>query len=113
MRVTIEERCQGVQLLGAFAEAHGLEIVVRLRPLDAIARGLPTYIAEFPSCETKDHPGSKILCSSYGDGRTIEDAIAGYARAISGRILVVNSGRPNRREIPVPLLVAGLGEDAL
>jgi hypothetical protein len=44
------------------------------------------------------------LESTFGNGRTREEAVADYAKSISNKRLVVNSYQFNRREIDAPTL---------
>lgn len=86
----------------AFAEQHGLEMVVTERPLWAQREGVSRYYAVFDGAETR--AGRCMLAGTHGDGATPEEAIAAYADAISGQLLVVDAYTPERREIPVPVL---------
>ena len=62
------------------------------------------WCARFEYCETKDTPGSGMLASTYGDGKTPEAAISDYVDKIRGKILVVDAmSSLLRREYAVPI----------
>jgi len=93
--------------LEAFAEVYELTMVIDERvPKDMGDRWTEDsrYYAEFEDCEVKQGVG---LRSEYGNGRTPEDAMADYARNISGKLLVLNAFGPNRREIQAPIITLG------
>lgn len=78
-----------------FADRHGLVMRVRERAHKPV--GSPQrFFASFNNVEVKDRG---CLVSVYGDGRTPEDAIDAYARALSRRPLVVNAFRESRKDI--------------
>jgi hypothetical protein len=83
----------------AFADGHGLEMHVHQRALVPFPKG--TYYANFPDAEIKD---GYVLVGEHGNGDTPEEAIADYARKISGKLLVLHAGADNRSEIQVPTL---------
>ena len=50
----------------------------------------------FKDCEIKD---GNWLVSSFGRGKTIEEACEDYLRKITGQLLVFNSGTEYRKEV--------------
>lgn len=86
-------------MIERFANEHGLvmEIRERPRPENDPAR----FYAFFKHSEIK---GDGVLIGEYGNGRTEEEAIRNYAKAISLKTLVLDSYTPERREIEVPRL---------
>ncbi len=48
-----------------------------------------------------------FLVGSFGDGATPNEAIANFAKEISGKRIVFNAYRKNRKEIDVPILSFG------
>ena len=59
------------------------------------------YYAKFDGVEVS---AGYCLESTFGNGRTREEAVADYAKSISNKRLVVNSYQFNRREIDAPTL---------
>jgi hypothetical protein len=59
------------------------------------------FYANFKRAEIKD---GSIPISADGDGQTPGEAMAEYAKSISNKRLVINSGCTDRREIEVPYL---------
>ena len=83
------------------ADQHNLTMIVTERELYREC-SVHRWYAYFEDAETKDGP---MLIDTYGDGGTPEEAIADYARRISGKLLVINAHQKSRREIQVPRLV--------
>lgn len=85
-----------------FAELHDLTMEVRERPVALQKHG--RFTASFEKSEIKD---GGLLIGLYGNGNTPEEAIAGYGKQISGKLLVINAyGDPvKRKEILVPEFV--------
>ena len=46
-----------------------------------------------------------MLTSVFGDGNTVQEAIANYAKEISGKLIVIDAYSRARREIKVPTLI--------
>lgn len=82
-----------------FGALNGLTMEVHERDVekDSPAR----FYAHFKHAEVKD---GSILCGTFGDGKTEREAILDYAKAISLKLLVVDAGTDERREIRVPRL---------
>jgi len=103
----IKMNCLPRASLEAFAEVYELTMVIEERvPKDMGDRWPESsrYYAKFEDCEVKQGPG---LRSEYGNGRTPGEAIANYAKEISGALLVLNAFGPNRREIQAPIITLG------
>ena len=94
MQITEETIRQGT--IEEFADKHGLTMQVRERRLPVGDRN--RFDAYFESCEVKE---GGILISSFGNGATLEEAIANYAREISLKRLVCNAYGTDRREVDV------------
>jgi hypothetical protein len=85
--------------LEEFAEANDLTMTVNERRLP---KGDPArFYASFNGIEVKDGP---VLCSTYGNGSTPEEAIRAYAPEISMKTLVLDAMRPTRKTIESPRL---------
>jgi hypothetical protein len=87
-----------------FAELHGLTMVITERRMDRWQRerGIERYIARFKKADIKREC---ILEGAYGNGNTEAEAIADYARKISGERLVADDDRDNRvLDVIVPRL---------
>lgn len=82
---------------GAFADQHGLKLVVHERP--GWIGGVPRYYAIFDYCDVKEGP---CLVGKFGNGGTPEEAVLDYAKEIAGERLVFRSGHDDRREIQCP-----------
>jgi hypothetical protein len=84
-----------------FADAHGLvmEVHERERPVGDPSR----YYAHFKDAEVRE--GTCCLIGLFGDGRTPEEAIDEYSRAISLRTLVLRAMTKDRAELQVPRLI--------
>lgn len=84
-----------------FAQAHGLDIVVRTR-----AGARPTGADDFfyARIDNADIKAGVFLSSTFGNGATPEEACRAYAKEISGQLLVVDACLSTRREIRVPEL---------
>ena len=52
----------------------------------------------FPRAETKQDKDDPFLGGTYGNGRNADSAIADYVWKLSGKILVLDSYSPERRE---------------
>lgn len=103
----IKMNCLPRATLEAFAEVYELTMVIEERvPKDMGVRWTEDsrYYAKFEGCDIKD---GDVLCSAFGDGRTPGEAMANYAKEISGVLLVLNAFGPNRREIQAPILTLG------
>lgn len=102
MAVRVEGRPRST--LEEFAVKHGLTMVVRER---SAVHGFPEgHVARWYAAfdRTEIRSGECFLMSAYGNGRTPEEAIANYGPAISEKLLIVNAGAPDRREIQVPII---------
>ena len=84
----------------SFAEKYGLKmtIVERERPSEACMR----YYANFDRAEIRR--GDQMLCAMHGNGPSPALAVAAYAKALSGELLILNAMTDKRREIRVPRL---------
>lgn len=103
----IKMNCLPRATLGAFAEVYELTMVIEERvPKDMGVRWTEDsrYYAKFEGRDIKD---GAVLCSAFGDGRTPGEAMANYAKEISGALLVLNAFGPNRREIQAPIITLG------
>lgn len=78
-----------------FADANGLHLVVR-RMLDEVGA---YYQVHLHGCEVKD---GKMCRGVWAASSDLRAAVEGYARKISGRVLVVGSFSADRKEIAVP-----------
>jgi hypothetical protein len=95
MKLTIEHHGeQGT--FAEFAERHDLEMVVRERSREMV--GLPRYYASLNGVESMERG---MLCSSAGNGNSVEEAIADYAQQLRGKRIVVDAMR-KRREFVCP-----------
>lgn len=77
--------------IGDFAEKHKLQIVVRERtPTDLGNRWLEAvrFFAHFKGCHVRVY--DDYLIGEFGNGATVDEAIANYANLISGKTLVCN-----------------------
>lgn len=85
--------------LSAFAEKHDLtmEVSERINP----SVDWMKYYAHFEKSDTKE---GCILRGEYGNGCDEESALTTYAKAISGKLLVIDGFGPSRREIQVSQL---------
>lgn len=79
-----------------FAEKHDLTMAIFERK-----GGHPSvrFYAHFKNAEVKD---GSVLIGEHGNGPTEGEAIADYARKISGKRLVLNAYDEKRLEIDVP-----------
>lgn len=85
--------------LEEFAEANGLTMTVNERRLP---KDDPTrYYASFDGIEVKER---SVLCSTFGNGKTPEEAIRAYAPEISLKTLVLDAMKPTRKTIESPRL---------
>lgn len=93
---TIEE-----MTIEAFAEKHNLTMEVHERER---APGDSTrFYAHFKHSDVNE---GRLLCGTFGNGATHEQAIAAYARRISMQMLVIDAMSASRREIQVPRLIS-------
>lgn len=98
--------------LNEFAKKYDLEMVVRERDREIMS--MPhighggRFYAYFKRTEVKD---GSILCGSFGNGATPEDAINNYACEISGKRLVKNAYRDDRVDIHPTRITAEWTED--
>ncbi len=98
-RLTIEQ----------FADQHGLVMEIdeyatwpqHMMPFTPGRSPTTRFTASFEHAEVKDGP---ILSSAYGNGTSEAEAIADYARQISGKLLVIDATSEDRFEIEVPIL---------
>ena len=102
LAVRVEARPRST--LEEFAVRHGLEMVVRERSAEF---GFPEghharWYAQFEGADIGEHG---CLRGTFGNGRTPEEAIRNYGPEISEKHLVVDSRKPSRREIDVPIIV--------
>lgn len=82
-----------------FADKHDLTMFVGERTKEFWPND--RFYAHFKRGEIKD---SGCLIGVHGNGPSVEEAILDYAKAISGRILVINALTRSRKEIQVPQL---------
>lgn len=88
-----------------FADAHDLTMIVG-EMMHKDAQIFSRYIAHFEDAEAKDNEHSTVIGSSYGEGRSPDEAIKDYVRNISGRLLVIDAlSSENRREIQCPVFI--------
>lgn len=103
----IERQPANRMTLEAFADKHDLtmEIVERTRTdlHHSFDFGANRFYANFKNTETKE---GACLCGTHGNGGTEAQAMADYAKLISGKLLVVGAFTESRREIYVPELTA-------
>jgi hypothetical protein len=94
MKITLEKIPE--LTIDEYAEKHGLEMVVRERPLP---EGVPIrFYANFKNSEVK---GFGVLIGKFGNGATPEEAIANYGKEIHLETLVIDAGYSDKRkEIP-------------
>lgn len=85
----------------AFAEKH--DLVMEIHERENPSSDLMRYYAHFRRAETKD---GRMLCGEHGNGHSPAFAVAQYAQAISGKLLVIDAMGKNRREIRVPRLTS-------
>lgn len=83
--------------IAKFADRHKLVMEVNERSNPGLAK----YYAHFRGVEVKS---GSILCGESGDGETPEEAIADYARRISGKVLVRGAFCEDRKEMIAPIL---------
>ena len=83
-----------------FAAAHNLTLTISERHNEARS-SMMRYYAKFNNVEVST---GNFLTSTFGNGRTAEEAIADYAKNISGQRLVVNAYNFNRYEVNAPTL---------
>lgn len=90
-----------------FADEYGLTMKVREKLVTKSISGLnpegPVFRASFYQLEIKI---GACLHSAFGSGKTVEEAIGNYAKAISGCKAVIRAGY-DREDIKVPLLTYG------
>lgn len=80
-----------------FADMMNLSLEINSRPRKTDAR----YYAKFSCVEIMENG---MLVGTYGDGRTPNEAVAAYAKQLSGKRIAVGAYTDNRREINVPEL---------
>lgn len=105
--VKIEMHPRPTARIEEFADKYGLIMEVHERSARDYCAG-PwlerfRYFAHFKRAEIKE---GRMLSSASGDGATPEEAIADYARNISGQLLIIDAYRDERCELHVPMLVA-------
>jgi hypothetical protein len=89
----------------AFAELHGLTMLVSERPGPLVASGLRRFYATFKSTDVME---DGCLIGTHGNGNTEEEAIADYARGISELRIAVRAGDAlSRMEIQCPRFETG------
>lgn len=89
-----------------FADEHCLTMVVEEMSNLYAEKHYAKYLARFEGAEDKEDKHSSVLCSTYGDGGTPDEAIKRYANKISGRVLVFNAtSKENRIEIQCPIFI--------
>jgi hypothetical protein len=84
-----------------FADKHGLTMEVRERGGDWQGTDGQFY-ARFRHADVLESP---FLIGEFGNGHTEAEAIRAYAKAISEKVLCVDSWTPKRREIVCPRFV--------
>ena len=82
------------QNLQSFLNTHGLSLEGRIYG--------DTCVLSVARAETKDAESDPFLTSTTGRGATPALARADLARRISGKIIVIESGSAQRRQIPIP-----------
>lgn len=84
-----------------YADVIGRELEIRYYPSQN-----HRFSAQFNGAEVK---GDGVLSSSFGDGKTPDEALINYLAEIRGRTIVFNASRPNRAEFIVPETVTWKG----
>lgn len=97
MKVTVERAGGGPMKFEDFANANGLEIVVRERP--GSIGTMAQFYAKFRGVEVME-PG--VLVSAYGNGATPEAAINDYKNELLGKYIAINAYRDDRRNVQCP-----------
>jgi hypothetical protein len=88
--------------LKEFAELHDLVMEVGERPRWSWKDDSSRWHAAFKRAEVK---GDGVLIGEWGEGPTLEKAIADYASKLPGKTLVIDACTDRRREILVPDLI--------
>lgn len=102
MKIVIEY--QERTSLAKFADKNKLVMKVHERDVDTLkwSPSLCKFHASFQDTEISE---GCFLLSQHGNGNTPNQAIKDYGNIISGKLLIVNAGNPEkRREIRVPIL---------
>lgn len=82
-----------------FLQAQSLDITIKNG-----FKGPNKYSAKIDgSVHVKDYPQSPVLRHAWANAPTPEDAVTALALWVSGKIIVLNPSRANRRDIPVPV----------
>ena len=110
MKIVIYEKER--KTLASFADEYGLTMEIHERtPSDLGAQWNQNsrYYAHFEACDVKD---GVVLCGTYGNGSSPDEAMADYAEQISGQLLVFNAwtNKLARREIVAPFLTHSTNE---
>lgn len=90
------------QTLEAFADEHGLTMIVNERdPVHMAGRWNPSkrFFARFDDTEVKNGP---ILSATFGNGASVEESIEDYMKEISGKYLVVGAFQSIPKYIQAP-----------
>ncbi len=86
-------------ILEEFADQHGLTMVIR----ECLPGPDPKrFYACFKNAEVKND--DSMLGGKSGNGETPEEAMADYGKQISGKLLIIDAGTAERREIYVPVI---------
>ena len=101
----IERKPYPEMTLEAFADQHGLVMVIEERAMDSWQHGrrLERYMARFKGVEIGR---DGILSGAYGNGHSEAEAIEDYRKQISLQLLIQDAWKDTRREIRAPRLVA-------
>jgi hypothetical protein len=104
----IHKRLVPEMTIEEFADQQGFEMVVVERPSTTLQSHYHNgenrrFYAHFASVELCE---GNVLVGTYGEGPTIEAAIADYAGKISERRVAKDAYRDDRKEVMVPRLLA-------
>jgi len=81
-----------------FEKELNLELVVNERPK---SYNLPIYWVSFEYAELMEHG---TLCSAFGNGNTIDEAIQDYCKEIETKRMALHAYSDERREVVCPKL---------
>lgn len=96
----IERKTKASMSIEEFADMYVLTMVIVERDLPKDEQS--KYYAYFKNSEVRK---GIMLSGSYGNGSTEDEAIRNYAKEISGKCLVIDAYKTERRDINVPHLV--------
>lgn len=94
--------------LEEFAVKHGLtmEVIEREANLkewfEKVHGAWRPFYCHFKNTGIIENPG--FITGISGSGKSVESAIEDYANRISGKLLLLNEGTPERKEIKIPIL---------